>query len=140
MAPSAGISGDGGTASALDSYSSESYSSESRLIAALCYVFLVAVPVLVLVTELRRQRFLRYHAYQGLAVGVVSLAAYLLLIPGSTWLLFHIPCVGWAFACLAPFLYLAGIGLQLYWAYLAYQGHIFSIPVLGSLANSSMQE
>lgn len=124
----------------LDSYSGESYSSESRLIAALCYIFLIVVPVLVLVTELRRQRFLRYHGYQGLAMGVVTLAAYLLLIPGATWLLLHIPCVGWAFACLAPFLYLAGFGLQLYWGYLAYQGHIFSIPLLGNLANSSMQE
>ena len=120
--------------------SDRAYSSESRLIAALCYVFLIVVPVLVLLTDLRRRRFLRYHAYQGLAAGVVFLALYLLVIPGATWLLVNIPCVGWAFACLAPFLYLGGLALQLYWAYLAYQGHVFSIPILGDLASSSMQD
>lgn len=123
----------------MDSYSAND-SSESRLIAALCYVFLIVVPVLVLVSELRGKRFLRYHGYQGLVVGVVLLFLYLLLIPGATWILLHIPLIGWAFACLAPFIYVAGLGLQLYWAYLAYQGQLFSIPILGAIAGASMQE
>lgn len=120
----------------MSGYSGESYSGESRLIAALCYLFLVVVPVLVLASELRTQRFLRYHAYQGLAAGVALLAAYLLLLPGITWILLHIPCIGWTFACLAPFIYVAGLGLQLYWAYEAYLGRLFSIPILGNLVNS----
>lgn len=124
----------------MNSYPGDSYSSESRLIAALCYAFLVVVPALVLVSDLRRQRFLRYHGYQGLAAGVVLLVLYLLLIPGATWVLLHVPCIGWTFACLAPFIYLAGLGLQLYWAYLAYQGHVFTIPILGDLASSYLQD
>ncbi|MHB0868791.1 MAG: DUF4870 domain-containing protein [Chloroflexota bacterium] len=120
--------------------SDESNSSESRLVAALCYVFILVVPVLVLASDLRRQRFLRYHAYQGLGAGMLLLVLYLLVLPGATWLLLHIPCVGWSFACLAPFIYLTGLALQLYWAYLAYQGHVFSIPILGNLASSYMGE
>jgi len=124
----------------VSTYSGSYYSSESRLIAALCYVFPVVVSALVLVSELRGKRFLRYHGYQGLATGVVLLVLYLLLIPGATWVLLHVPCLGWAFACLAPFIYIAGIGLQLYWAYLAYQGHLFSIPILGAMASASMHD
>ena len=124
----------------MSSYPRQSYSSESRLLAALCYIFLVAVPVLVLLMEMRRQRFLRYHAYQGLAVGMAFLVVYLLVIPIGTWILMHLPCIGWAFACLAPFVYLAGFGLQVYWAYLAYQGHLFSVPLFGAIANSSLQD
>ncbi|MGE5620022.1 MAG: hypothetical protein ACM3US_12270 [Sphingomonadaceae bacterium] len=116
----------------------EPYSSESRLIAALCYVFILIVPALVLASDLRGQRFLRYHAYQGLGTGLVLLVLYFLLLPVATWILLHVPCVGWSFACLAPFIYLAGLGLQMYWAYLAYQGHIFSIPILGNLATSHL--
>ncbi len=124
----------------MNGHTDGSYSNEARLIAALCYVFLIVMPVLVLVSDLRQQRFLKYHGYQGLAAGLVLLALYLLVIPGSAWVLLHIPCVGWTFACLAPFLYLGGVGLQLYWAYLAYQGHVFSIPILGNLASSSMHD
>jgi uncharacterized membrane protein len=121
-------------------YPGASNSSESRLLAALCYLFLVAAPVLILLTELRRQQFLRYHAYQGLAVGVTLLTMYILVLPMGTWILLNIPCVGWVFACLAPFLYLAGLGLQLYWAYLAYHGNSFSIPVLGNIASASARD
>lgn len=124
----------------MSSYPNASYSSESRLLAALCYLFLVAVPVLVLLTDLRRQRFLRYHAYQGMVVGLVLLFVYLLLVPVFTWILLNIPCIGWTFACLAPFLYLGLFALQLYWAYLAYQGHLFSIPILGTIASASLRE
>ena len=118
----------------------DSYSDESRLIAALCYLFLLVMPVLVLVSDLRRQRFLRYHGYQGLAVGVVLLLLYVLVIPLAIWVFLHIPCIGWTFACAAPFIYLGGFGLQLYWAYLAYQGRIFSIPVVGDVVSSSLRD
>lgn len=124
----------------MSNFSPNYHSSESRLIAALCYVFLVVVPILVLVSELRGNRFLRYHGYQGLAAGVVFLTLYLLFIPGATWVLLHIPLIGWAFACLAPFFYVVGLGLQFYWAYLAYQGQMFSIPIIGTVAGSHMQD
>jgi len=121
-------------------YSGNYYSSEARLIASLCYLFPVVVPVLVLVSELRGKAFLRYHGYQGLAAGVILLILYFLLIPGSTWLLLNIPLVGWAFACLAPFIYMAAFALQLYWAYSAYRGQLFSIPIVGEIARASMQD
>jgi uncharacterized membrane protein len=62
------------------------------------------------------------------------------VLPTATWILLHVPCIGWTFACLTPFLYLAGLGLQLYWAYLAYHGHTFSIPILGNIVTASMRE
>lgn len=111
-------------------------SSESRLLAALCYLILLIVPALVLATELRRGRFLRYHAYQGLVAGVVLATLYLLIIPGTISLFIQIPCLGWVFACLAPFVYLAIFAVQLFWAYMAYQGQLFSIPILGPIAAS----
>ncbi|MGI5835897.1 MAG: hypothetical protein ACOX87_05310 [Chloroflexota bacterium] len=124
----------------MSSFSPNYHSSESRLIASLCYVFLIVVPVLVLVSDLRGNRFLRYHGYQGLATGVLFLVAYLLLIPGATWILLNIPCIGWSFACLAPFIYVAGFGLQFYWAYLAYQGQLFSIPIISAIASAYVQD
>jgi uncharacterized membrane protein len=124
----------------VSSFSPNYHSSESRLIASLCYVFLIVVPVLVLVSDLRGNRFLRYHGYQGLATGVLFLVAYLLLIPGATWILLNIPCIGWSFACLAPFIYVAGFGLQFYWAYLAYQGQLFSIPIISAIASAYVQD
>lgn len=123
----------------MESYSNGS-SSESRLLAALCYLILLIVPALVLATDLRKGHFLRYHAYQGLAAGVVLAALYLLIIPGTTWFFIQIPCLGWVFACLAPFVYLAVFAVQLFWAYMAYQGQLFSIPILGPIATSAMGE
>jgi len=81
-----------------------------KIIAALTYIFLPWVSIFILVTEMKNKPFLKYHAYQGLTLALVT---------------FVLSCtvVG---LCLLPFIFIA----QFWFAYQAYTTGIFVIPTL----------
>ncbi len=111
------------------------YPLETRLLAALAYIALVLGPLLLLAaTAFRSQPFLRYHAVQSLVASLGLFALYVILIPGLTWVLNPVPILGGLFAFFAPYLYLAGIVLQLYWAFLAFEGRFFKLPGVRRMA------
>jgi uncharacterized membrane protein len=91
--------------------------SDDKLWAALSYVFAPIVGIIVLLMEEKKGRpFIKFHAVQSIAVSIVFwiVAAILATIT-----------FGIGGIC-APLLWL----VFLYWAYKAYQGEMFNIPVV----------
>jgi uncharacterized membrane protein len=89
--------------------------SDDRLWSALAYVFSPLVSIILLLMEDKKARpFVRYHAYQSLVLGI---AVWILVV-----ILSFIPVIG----CITPFLWI----LMLYFAYKAYQGEYFTVPVI----------
>lgn len=86
--------------------------SDDKLFAALCYLPFIfpLVSILVLFLQDKKNRpFIRLHAVQSLSVGLV-----LFVLSGIT------ACSG----------FLVTIPIMLYFAYKAYQGEAFTIPVI----------
>lgn len=113
---------------------------DDRLIALLCYltqmVIPLVMPVLVLLSESSKKRpFQRFHALQSLAL--VSLFVLLsLLVTIGTAIIAWIPVVGWVIGlvvlCLSPIAVLMGYFAVGYYGFQAYQGKRFGIPGLTS--------
>lgn len=118
--------------------------SDDRLIALLCYVtqllLPVIMPIIVLLSESSKKRpFQRYHAVQSLALTLVFWGIFMLatlavgifqVIPVLGWVLGWL--VGLIFFCLTPMYFVAGIGLLLYYGLQAHKGRRFAIPGLTS--------
>ena len=96
-----------------DQFSSTEVSSDDRLWAALGYVFSPLIPIIMLLVEDKKNRpFIRYHAVQSLAVGVV------LFIVVSVLAVITFGCSGILWF------------IMLYWAYKSYKGEYVTIPVV----------
>ena len=87
-------------------------SDNDRLITAVAYVFTPLAPIIIMFLEDQKNRpFIQAHNMQSLVLGVVLVILNIVL--------------GWT--CVVPLLTL---GLVLYYAYQAYQGQEFTIPVI----------
>ena len=97
--------------------------SNDRLLAALSYPIPLVAIVILLVEEMKVRPFQKYHAVQALAVNVVLWIAIVLLgcILGALTAF-----IGGACGAVPGLLWL----VTLYWAYEAYLGKYFSIPIL----------
>jgi uncharacterized membrane protein len=90
--------------------------SNDKLLAAISYPIPI-VGIVILVSEsMKSKPFLKFHAVQSIAVGIIVFAIGLIL--SATVIL----------ACLAPVVWLA----TLYPAYKAYQGELLELPMLTS--------
>jgi uncharacterized membrane protein len=87
--------------------------SNDRLMAALSYPIGIIVSLIILLVEdMKKRPFQKYHAIQSLAINIVLYAIIAITAPftcGITGILWFI---------------------SLYWAYQAYQGKYFEIPVI----------
>jgi uncharacterized membrane protein len=91
--------------------------SDDKLWAALSYVFAPLIGIIVLLMEDKKARpFIKFHAVQSIAVSI----AYWIVV-----VIFTTVTLGFGGLC-APLLWL----VFLYWAYKAYQGETFDIPVV----------
>jgi len=113
---------------------------DDRLIALLCYVTPVLIPlvmpVIVLLSASSKKRpFQRFHAVQSLALSLTFILFGLLMGIGST-IMALVPVIGWLVVsvvfCLSPLLALMGFLALAYYGYQAYQGKRFAIPGLTS--------
>src|SRR5438105_14810913 len=88
-----------------------------KLMAALAYILSPLVPIIILLVDSMKVRpYQKYHAIQGLGVGVIVVVLSILL---STFTL--------GFGCLCiPLLYIPLI----YYTYIAYKGTYFDIPII----------
>ncbi len=87
--------------------------SDDKLWAALSYIFSPLVPIILLLMEEKKARpFIKYHAVQSLAAGIVLL----IVIPILAVVTFGCGSVLWL--------------IMFYWAYKAYQGEMVTIPML----------
>jgi len=102
----------------------EEITDNDRLLAALAYIIPVIVSVIILVSAENKQRpFQRYHAVQALVADIVVWVVVVLLSCALGAVSFFI-----AGLCgILPWFLLL---ILLYWAWQAYQGKYFTIPVI----------
>ena len=114
--------------------------SDDRLIALLCYVTQVLIPlvmpILVLLSASSKKRpFQRFHAIQSLALSLTFILLGLMMGIGSMIMAF-VPIIGFLIVsvviCLTPLLVLMAFLALVYYGYQAYQGKRFAIPGLTS--------
>ncbi len=95
------------------------YTSDDKLWAALGYVFSPIVPIIMLLMEEKKSRpFIKFHAVQALAVGIV----FIILVPIIAVFTLGCGAIIWF--------------IMFYWAYKAYQGEMFNIPVVTNFIKS----
>ena len=95
--------------------------SDDRLWAALSYIFTPFVPIIALLLEDKKDNpYVRFHAVQSLVWGVFLGILIFVTIFGSFLI------IGF---CLVPLVIIAGL-MTFYYAYKAYQGDEFKIPVI----------
>jgi uncharacterized membrane protein len=107
---------------------------QDNLIAALAYVTFIPASIFVLIEPFKRNRFVRFHAFQSIFLTVATiLAAIAMRILYSV--LTVIPVVGYLLAWLVIPVALLGVGIL--WVVLlvkALQGETFKLPLIGNLA------
>jgi uncharacterized membrane protein len=102
---------------------------QDKLMAALAYVIGLIVPLIILFTDAKNRAYQRYHAIQSLGLSAAIFVASIVLCIVLTVLQF-IPVLGQIIGCLMSFVFLIPLGLMLYYAYKAYQGEYFVIPMV----------
>lgn len=103
------------------SFMPEEATSDDRLWAALAYLFTPLIPIVILLLEDKKNRpFIKAHNMQALVWGVVF---YLIVVVTSFFVIGF--CV-WGI----------GLLLEVYWAYRAFKGQTFDIPVISNLVRN----
>ena len=107
---------------------------KDRLIGALAYVTFIPAVLLVAIPAFRRNRFIRFHAFQSIFFSVATV-----LLAIAVRILFSIltlvPAIGFLTAWLV--LAVVALGLAIVWLVLAVkalQGQTFRLPAVGNLA------
>lgn len=92
-----------------------------------CIFFLIFGPY-------NRNRFVRFHAYQSLFLGLAGIAVAIALSI-VTSILSLIPLIGWILSSLAWMIFGVGLlGLAIFLMYKAYNGQWYRAPLIGDLA------
>jgi uncharacterized membrane protein len=110
---------------------------KDNLLAALAYITFIPAVVFVVLEPFKRDRFIRFHAFQSIFLTVATMViAIALRILYS--ILTLVPVVGYLMAWLAVAVAVLGWGIL--WLVLlvkALQGQSFRLPVIGSLAEKA---
>jgi uncharacterized membrane protein len=94
----------------------------TNLASALSYLFIPAI-IFLAIEPYNRDRTVRFHAFQGLFLGIASIVGHIVLS--------FIPIIGWI---IMPFWGLAIFILAVIAAVKAYGNSKFKVPVLGDMA------
>jgi uncharacterized membrane protein len=96
-----------------DQVETPSVTSDDKLWSAVSYVFSPIVPIILLLLEEKKNRpYIKFHAIQSLAVGIV----FIIVVPIIAVFTLGCGSIIWL--------------IMFYWAYRAYQGEMFNIPVV----------
>jgi uncharacterized membrane protein len=87
---------------------------QDKLMAALSYPIGIVALIILLVEDMKNRPFQKYHAVQALGVNIAIVI--LSIVLGWTIILACVPLLLWL--------------VTFYWAFKAYQGEYFEIPVL----------
>lgn len=101
----------------------------------LCYILWpVACIFFLFVAPYNRDRFVRFHAFQAVLLGVAGIGIAIALNVMTT-ILGLIPVLGWVVGSLAWIIFSLGlIGLVILLMYKAYRGVQYRIPLIGDMA------
>ena len=105
-------------------------SSEEKLWGALTYIIGIIMPLLVLLTDKKESRFLRFHSYQSLFLSAAMVVFYIGLAIVNVIVGF---IAGLLALLLLPLYFLPALAL-LFMAWQAYQGKPYRLPVIGNFA------
>jgi uncharacterized membrane protein len=109
----------------------EQAGSQHRLVAAVGYVFTPVVPLIVLTSEMKSDRFMRRHAGQALVWSAGLIAGFILVIIATIWMLRTEVLL----LCLFPALMLLPFAPGAIWGWRVYQGGDPRPPVIAPLAD-----
>lgn len=105
---------------------------DANIAGALSYLF---VPAIVFLAIEKDSQFVRFHAFQGLFLGLASIASVIAI--NILWLL---PVLGWFALALYPLSALLFFVAWLISTIKAFQGERFKLPVLGDLAEQQVSK
>jgi uncharacterized membrane protein len=88
----------------------------------LAYIVVVGI-IFLLIEPYSRNRFIRFHCWQSIGLGVVWVAGHIIL--GL------IPVIGWI---ISPFFFLAMLIVAIIAAVKAYQNQMWKLPIIGDFA------
>jgi uncharacterized membrane protein len=109
-------------------------SSDDNLFGALCYIIGILVPLFVLFTDKKSNKFLAFHAWQSLIFTAVWIVIWIGLTFLTVVLSFQTSGLGGFLGCLFLPLGLVVLVGVLFVAYKAYQGEKFKMPIIGDFA------
>ncbi len=109
----------------------EELNPEWRFLMALAYP-IWPVSLVFILTGLRKERFIRYHGYQSLYLGICSTVLYLVV----GMFLKVIPLVGGALVTVAVWFWFIFV---IYLAIRCWQGDYFKVPLIYELAQGIME-
>lgn len=105
-------------------------SDENKLLAALGYPIGI-IALVVLLTDMKQNKFMRYHAVQ--ALGFIVAGLILLIGLGIVFsIIIAVAPFLFPLAFLTPLVSLAWLVLSFFYAYRAYQGKMFAIPIVST--------
>lgn len=104
--------------------------SQQRLIAAIGYVFTPVVPLIVLTSDMTRDRFMRRHAGQALIWSAGLIFALVLVVIAAIWML----RTDLLLLCLFPVLFMLPFLPGAVWGWRVYQGGDPRPPLIAPLA------
>lgn len=99
---------------------------QNNIAAALAYLWITAI-VFLLLEPYNKDKFVRFHAFQALFLGLASIAGHIVLS--------LVPVLGWA---LMPLWSLLILVLAIVGAVKAYQNQTWRIPVIGEFAEKQV--
>lgn len=102
---------------------------EQPVIAALAYIIGIIIPVVILVTDMKRSRYMRFHALHSLFLSVAWVIVYVALTIVSI-----IPVIGIVPTIILPFAGLAMLILAIILAVKAYNKQELTLPVITQMA------
>jgi uncharacterized membrane protein len=109
-------------------------SSDSKLFAALGYIITVLVPLFVLFTDKKNDKFLAFHAWQSL---ILTVAWFVIFVGAMVVILVLTIATGGLAGILNCLLLPIGLVMlvaDLYAAYKAYMGEAYKLPLIGGFA------
>ncbi len=109
-------------------------SNDDNIFGALCYIISVIVPLFVLFTEKKQNKFLAFHAWQSLILCVVWFVVFFGAGIVITVISIVTAGIGSLLGCLMFPLALVVFCVVLFAAYKAYLGEKFKIPIIGDFA------
>ncbi|MGV8085264.1 MAG: DUF4870 domain-containing protein [Candidatus Bilamarchaeum sp.] len=107
---------------------------DSKLFGAVAYIVNLWVPLFILFTDKKNDKWLAFHAYQALMLLVASVVVYGVLMVATIVLGAVSGGIGSIFGCLLLPLWLVIVGAHLFCAFKAWNGEKYMLPVLGEQA------
>ncbi len=103
----------------------QNVSSENKLLAAISYIIWI-VSLVIILTDMKNNEFMRHHGWQALAWGLTWLVIWI-----GFSIISSIPIIGWIIGFLGgPLLLLFWFILSIIYAIKASRGDMFKIPVV----------